>query len=231
MGHLEFVDFDSRSAERFLRGMKKGHLARQERRDAAMTALERLVYRQPNSRKLVAQCVEAIDACAIFEESELRLRLLIELLTFAPSSVFWPCLFSNFSSCDDTWRYKDRLLTIMKRQVPAATFYSEEQREFFDGLPDVVHVFRGCSSNRRNGISWTTSAKVAAGFARGHRGIRVPRPVVVEGSVPKTRIIAVLTDRDEQELILNPKDVTMSGCGCEQPCRRRCMIPSTFGNG
>ena len=66
-------------------------------------------------------------------------------------------------------------------------------------------MHRGCSRPRVRGVSWTTDRAVAKTFARGHRGIRLPEPVVATAMVPKAAIFATFTERNESEIVLDPR--------------------------
>jgi hypothetical protein len=55
------------------------------------------------------------------------------------------------------------------------------------------------------GIAWTIRRDIADGFARGHRNIRLPKPVVASALIPKEHIFFVTDDREEKEIILNPR--------------------------
>jgi hypothetical protein len=46
---------------------------------------------------------------------------------------------------------------------------------------------------------------VAEAFATGHRGIRVPEPVVASAIIPKEHIFFATVDREEKEIVLNPR--------------------------
>ena len=46
---------------------------------------------------------------------------------------------------------------------------------------------------------------IAEGFARGHRGIRVPDPLVASALIPTDAIFFVTDDRNEKEIVLNPR--------------------------
>jgi hypothetical protein len=83
-------------------------------------------------------------------------------------------------------------------------FFSQAQRTFFDALPAHVQVFRGCSRPRFRGVAWTIDRTVAEGFARGHRSIPVPEPVVASALIPKEYIFFVTDVRSEKEVVLNP---------------------------
>jgi hypothetical protein len=68
--------------------------------------------------------------------------------------------------------------------MPTLDFLSEQQRKFFVELPAQVQVFRSRSRPRVRGIAWTTDRIIAEGFARGHRGIRVPDPILASAIIP-----------------------------------------------
>ena len=141
-------------------------------------------------------------------ESTNRLDIMLEALKFQPAHVFWPVFIDVWSCCDDTWSVSADLRRALRRhhaKSPGTRYLGKADRAFFDVLPDPVEVFRGCRRPRVRGVSWTTCATVAAGFARGHRGIRVPDPVIAQAMVPKAAVFAAFTDRQEQELVLDPR--------------------------
>src|SRR3954469_20892705 len=88
---------------------------------------------------------------------------------------------------------------------PSMNFLSSAQRKLFEPLPRQVQVFRGCSAHRVRSVAWTTNQAVAEGFARGHRGLQVPEPVVATAVIPKEHIFFVTNDRNENEIVLNPR--------------------------
>lgn len=138
-------------------------------------------------------------------DSKNRAERMLSLTWLADEEVFWRVFHGYWSGCDDTWYLREHLLNIMPNITDAASeYWSEEQRRFFDDLPEMVTLYRGCSVDRVLGISWTTDRKVAEGFARGHRGIRVPDAVIAQARISKRDIITVLTDREESEVIIDP---------------------------
>jgi len=177
---------------------------KRRRRTKALSVIRAFSDRLDNVTLSVA--LNAIDQCCSAEGSDNRLSTLLSLIEDAHSKLFWPALIRNWSGCDDTWRTTTRLLGAMQahERFPRQGFYSEEQRVFYDSLPDSVEVFRGCSLPRLRGISWTTDRAISESFARGHRSIRVPEPVVASAVIPKKEIFFVATDRQESEIVLNP---------------------------
>lgn len=69
-------------------------------------------------------------------------------------------------------------------------------------LPDRMTVYRGQSASAPKGLSWTLDRKVAEGFARGHRNIRVPDPVVLEMEVTPDLVAFYTNARKEREVVL-----------------------------
>jgi hypothetical protein len=157
-----------------------------------------------------AAYVEAVCEYLYHLPSEQRASEMVSLLERASPEGFWKVLMIHWPNCDDTWALNDRLLNQPRKAagaVSAIPYYSDAQRAFFDSLPQVVTLYRGCSRQRAAGISWTTEGKIAMQFARGHRQISVPEPVIVTAEVGKNDIFAVFTDRDEKEIVCAPSRI------------------------
>lgn len=137
-------------------------------------------------------------------DSSTRLFHALVLTHGQPAEVFWRVLLDAYPSCDDTWSLRRDLAAHLVLHGPGIQFMGEEDRAFYDGLPARVALYRGCSRRRQRGCSWTTDKTVAEGFARGHRSIPVPDPVLAEVEVVKTDIYAVFSGRRESEVLLNP---------------------------
>jgi hypothetical protein len=166
--------------------------------------------RGPAKTEALSNAVDKISYRLGAESSEARLPVLLRLAESAPTSLFWYALLDQWSSCDDTWGHMPRLLVALRfharKQSPHA-YLDDVGLTLLDGLPSVVTVYRGCSRTRLHGISWTTDEAVAHGFAIGHRGLRVPDPVVVKAAIAKQDIFAVVTDRSESEILLDPAKI------------------------
>ena len=137
-----------------------------------------------------------------------RLERMLVALVNQPPEVAWPVFFEMWPSCDDTWRLRRELLLFLRplhQRSPGVAHLADAERAFLDGLHDPVRVFRGCSRSRARGVSWSTDRATAEQFARGHRSIPVPDPVVAEADVPKTAIFSVMLDRGECEVVLDPR--------------------------
>jgi hypothetical protein len=146
--------------------------------------------------------IEAISLRTLWCDSHARLMIMLRRLDEAPREIFWPVFCDFWSMCDATWWHQPLLIFILRQQAPA--ILSDAEQKIFDALPDPVPVFRGCSRARIGGVSWTTERRIAEQFARGHRGIPVPDPVVVTGMIGKRDIFVTHANRNEHEVILDP---------------------------
>jgi hypothetical protein len=141
--------------------------------------------------------LKCISTFSLRLNSEHRLPNLLTVWEEAPPSVFWKSFTRQWPGCDDTWDWLPDLLWIMRRYREYAP-----SRKF---LGRTLQVYRGCTSDRVLGISWTTNRKVAEKFAYGHRGIRNPNPVIATAMIPPSGIFLRTNDRDEREVILDPE--------------------------
>ncbi|MFK4561891.1 hypothetical protein ABIF94_002490 [Bradyrhizobium ottawaense] len=137
-----------------------------------------------------------------------RLSTLLALTAFEEPEVFWQVFHENWSDCDNAWGLRDDVLNALEWFGLDGVCMTDEQQAFLSGVAtdrySRITVYRGCSSARVHGLSWTTNPKVAQEFALGHRGIRVPDPVVLKAEIRKSNVITAIPDREEDEIILDP---------------------------
>jgi hypothetical protein len=141
--------------------------------------------------------------------SEERAATLVWLLKGKPPEVFWKVFLHAWPNCDATWTSREQLLTLLQNasaQISAVPFLDNRSRAFFESLTNDITIFRGCSRERIKGLSWTTDAAVARKFALGHR-FRVRDPVLVTARIKKQEILAIITVRDESEIVCDPSEV------------------------
>jgi hypothetical protein len=89
-------------------------------------------------------------------------------------------------------------------KISLADVLSPDERSYCNALPDPVPVWRGCEQGRERGLHWTTYRVVAERFAGGLRCIN-PRPTLVSALIPKRHIFAVFLERQEHEIVLDPR--------------------------
>lgn len=99
---------------------------------------------------------------------------------------------------------------LLQKYEPSKWITTNEERKFYNEIAPVVTLFRGGSmleQHTKHGISWTTSRPVACFFAFRHT---TENRAVFMTVVPKSKIRAVFTEREEKEcLILEPTNVEM----------------------
>jgi hypothetical protein len=109
--------------------------------------------------------------------------------------------------CDAPWPWRSDLARELRqalRQVSLREVLQPTDLAFYDALPATITVWRGCARGRERGLSWTVDRAVAEGFARGKRCIN-RNPTMVRADIPRQHVFAVFTDRNEQEVVLDPR--------------------------
>jgi hypothetical protein len=109
--------------------------------------------------------------------------------------------------CDAPWAWRSLIADILRRscaQFAIADALDSEARHFYDALPRLIPVWRGCEQGRERGLHWTTDRSVAEGFASGRRCVN-ERPTLAQAHIPKQHVFAVFVDRQEYEIVLDPR--------------------------
>lgn len=99
------------------------------------------------------------------------------------ADVAWPVFHETWTNCDNTWPHRDDLSSLIDRLRELGDpldHLNEEDAAAFKRLPEHIRIYRGCSVERTYGFAWATDRNVAEQFARGHRGISVPEPVIAD---------------------------------------------------
>lgn len=147
---------------------------------------------------------ERLSMCDSYSRAE---KLVLEMYV-VPSPREQIALFLKWGSiCDAPWVYRGHYASILREavaQVPLVDLLEEPDREWFDGLPDEISIYRGCTKGRERGLHWSTDIEVAKGFAIGKRCIN-PQPRLVSAHIPKRHVLSVFTDRGESEIVVDPR--------------------------
>jgi hypothetical protein len=109
--------------------------------------------------------------------------------------------------CDAPWGNRTHIADCLRREfnhVALADFLEAPARVFCDGLPALIPLWRGCERGRERGLHWTTDRLVAEGFATGKRCVN-KCPTLVSAIIPKQRVFGVFVDRDENEVVVDPR--------------------------
>ena len=123
--------------------------------------------------------------------------------------VFWRAFYETWTACDATWSLRHRLRAKLRKWksdfplINPFSYLSSSDAAFFQTLPGSILIYRGASVQRIKGFAWTRDHKVALGFARGHRGIRVPNAVIARAYVQKKHIFFATNSRQESEVVVD----------------------------
>jgi hypothetical protein len=160
---------------------------------------------------IVESTTRAIEQhCLRFANSVSRLPELLKFLADATPDVFWRLFMRLWSDFDKTWAHQDELLDLLRRNAQLESpclFFDKKQAAFYDALPPVVTIYRGCSRAAALGLAWTIDQALAERFARGHRKIPVPDPVIVSAKIHRDAILGVFTERNEAEIVVDPDEL------------------------
>jgi hypothetical protein len=137
-----------------------------------------------------------------------RIEVLWRAMLFAPTAADTMAVFLCWgNSCDAPWHWRRPIAELLREDcayVNLADLLSPEAREYYDSLSDPVLVCRGCEQGRERGLHWTTDRAVALKFAKGMR-CRNERPTIAQALIPKAHIFAVFVNRQEHEIVLDPR--------------------------
>lgn len=124
------------------------------------------------------------------------------ILDFAPRMERrdWLRLLGDFwSVCDNIGKYRQQLRRLLPTAGPADDLMNAAERATYEALPQSVRVYRGCGPDNMVGASWSLDRAVAERFPYLLRYF-TEAPLLLSGTVPKHRILAVKLDRDEVEV-------------------------------
>ena len=116
---------------------------------------------------------------------------------------YWGLVRHIWIDSENIWQHLSQWKKILAHPN-SASMMEDEEKAFLDAAPDPLTIYRGCIRKNRQGLSWTLNADIA--HKLGHRWNR-GKGVVVKGHCFKKDVIAYLAGRDEQEIIILPKNV------------------------
>lgn len=128
-----------------------------------------------------------------------------ELGLFDDLTILAPLLKSCWSTQEfPNWNERHHLAKIREIFSLCKDFImDEDERKYYDSLPDEITIFRGQYNNYRKvpyrALSWTTSFDTAAWF----KNHRYTNGKIYEAKINKNDTYAYLNNRGEHELIVN----------------------------
>lgn len=134
------------------------------------------------------------------------------LMRYAYRSDFWELLGNEWAGCDNIWRHRRKFARLLRTRYPGWPIrdaMTAGDVAYWETLPRVVTVWRGCYRHNIAGFAWSTDRATAAGFPFLSRYWHPDKqPLLIEGKVARDRIAFVKVGRKEQEVITLPRFVT-----------------------
>ena len=190
------------------------YLMQQERKKNLATR-RRKTIKILKSDYAVEKKVGEIFSQVLLTNSEERLDEFLRLVKHIKEpEVFWRAFCETWSCCDATWSLRDRLLHELQTwkghcsSMHPCEYLAGNDADFFRSQPNLIKIYRGASVQRIKGFAWTTDHNAALGFARGHRGIPVPNPVIASTDIHKDDIFIATNDRQESEVVVDFERLT-----------------------
>lgn len=84
----------------------------------------------------------------------------------------------------------------------------DDEQTALAAFPDQFDVYQGHTDDRNDGWSWTVDIDVALFFAHRYASVRKKQPVITRGTAERDAVIAYLNGRGEQEILINPAELT-----------------------
>lgn len=140
------------------------------------------------------------DKFVVHTSSFLRSGLLIDLKECLEYEQWLNLFFQHWPSIE----IGDELIEDLRETFSDANYPELMQkygtsisRKVYEKLPDEITVFRGCSTNSLNGLSWTADTQMAKFFAQ--RRLEL----FTKNSMMKLRIMSDIRDEKEMEKFIN----------------------------
>jgi hypothetical protein len=111
----------------------------------------------------------------------------------------------NWATWKKVWRGDIERQRLVSRQMATR----DEDRAALAAMPDELQVWHGEEHPKRVGMSWTLDRRTAVWFAGrfGKQGGKL-----YEGVVRRSDVIAYITSRGEEEILVEPDTVKLTSC-------------------
>lgn len=115
-------------------------------------------------------------------------------------------LLDVWADTESPWQFGDQPLRLFKAAYGDRPLYlTDDDAGDHPILPETVRVFRGTGIGEKPGIAWTLDRDKALWFATRYRDSA--RAILIEGRVPRRRVLAYIVGRGEQEIVVDPRYV------------------------
>jgi len=135
-------------------------------------------------------------------ERPYRIEAFIEIADKMKDRDYWQFLVAIWSDTENAWQNLAQWQRLFNSDRPEKKHLMDEEEFFYyQKLPDTVTVYRGCQRGvNEKGLSWTFDKEKAKFFAQ---RLKKDNSIVIQATVDKKQVIAVLLGRNEQEAIIN----------------------------
>jgi hypothetical protein len=150
---------------------------------------------------------QAAKQLGLFDSYE-RTVAIVFVMQRAPTAVDCLRVFLEWGNmCDAPWWQRSHIADMLRnalRGVRLADVLEPDALSFYNGLPEIVPIWRGCERGRERGLHWTGDRAIAEGFAVGKR-CENKMPTLVRADIPKQHIFTVFISRQESEIVIDPR--------------------------
>jgi hypothetical protein len=181
-------------------------------------ANDMLAYKRDALRKAAAEGEYGLYV--FLHERPYRSDALNNIAYLVDDEEYWELVSDVWRDTENLWQWGDKIDRILGDE-PEETrrMMDDDDRQVFDALPDTIEVFRGYDEQFEDtpGWSWTLDHERARWFARRWSARAGHEPRVAVGEVAKANVAAYIGGRNEAEIIVNPKHVTVRRTDVPEP--------------
>lgn len=168
----------------------------------ALNAFINAGFRQKKQMVAEARANKNWGKYLVLHERPHRFEALAGVAADMTDEEYWEQLRWVWTDSENIFQYQP-LLSMFLGRPGRERMMDEDDRAFYDRLPDKIAVYRGHLGRNRRGFSWTVCHWKAGWFA-GRFGVGGS---VTRGVVDKKNVIAALTSRGEWEIVADPRHV------------------------
>ncbi len=155
-----------------------------------------------------------------------RLQTLADYEHSMTDRVFWKTLADVWTDSENLWQDTRLIRRLLSNPRPhREEMMTAEERQALKRMPDAITIYRGYSGRGTwRGWSWTIDKDKGEWFARRPPGPMQDSPsdpTLVEATVNKAHVIAYITERDESEIVVDPRRVKIGSTTVLKPRRKK----------
>ncbi|MBE3141429.1 MAG: hypothetical protein IMZ53_12715 [Thermoplasmata archaeon] len=176
---------------------------------SSMNAFCNAQYQEKKRRVEESRDLKEWHQFVFWHERPFRLPAFTEICNELKPREYWRLLADIWIDTEYAWQYKpiwEMLLFRKEKKYRQAKhfFMNDKDRKSFIGMPKGFKIYRGCIAKSITGFSWTLNRERAVWFAT---RFNQKEAYLLEGWVNKDRILAVITGRNEDEILVHPNAV------------------------